>query len=306
MSAKRKTKSSAGTEMIVKFWGVRGSIPAPGPQIVKYGGNTSCVSVEDGKDMIILDGGSGIRPLGNSIIKKMFSSGKPEPIEMSIFLSHVHWDHIQGIPFFKPMYFPRAVALNTIHMYGEKKARVSLEETLKGQQQYPNFPITLEEIKINGANVSFTDLVAGTTVQVGAMAVENTKLSHPDGVFCYKISSNGKSIVYATDTEHRNVLDPRLQKIAKDADILIYDAQYTPEEYAGTPPPAKFDWGHSTYDQAILAARNTLKPDGQLILFHHDPDHDDAKIDEIEKCAQDMAGSDIKVMAAREGMELKI
>lgn len=303
--------------MKVHFYGVRGSIPTPGRDTAEIGGNTACVLVENNNDIVILDGGSGLRVLGQDLMKRWMIN--KEPLEMSIFFSHVHWDHIQGIPFFAPMF----IKGNKITMYGEKKARISLAETLKGQQQYPNFPITIEEVGINGADLNFIDLVAGTYTQVGSMKVDNTKLSHPDGVFCYCITNEKffsnvgighttkshnneplKKIVYATDTEHRNVLDPRLLKIAKDADILIYDAQYTPEEYAGNPPPAKFDWGHSTYEMAIdTAIAANIKT---VILFHHDPNHNDAKVREIESLATKRASNRVKVVTAYEGLEIEI
>lgn len=335
--------------MNVKFWGTRGSIPTPGPNTIKYGGNTSCVSVlveeqpvtvghvgigKTGemmdevhyppvKRLVILDGGSGLRELGMDIMKNMQfdENGVPVPLEMWIFFSHVHWDHIQGIPFFEPMF----IKGNTIHLYGEKKVRVSLEETLKGQQQYPNFPISIEEISINGANMSFTDLHAGEKIHVGnSVTVHSTKLSHPDGVFCYKIEEaveDGiKSLVYATDTEHRNVLDPRLLKITEDADVLIYDAQYTPDEYIGNVGMPKFDWGHSTYEFAVDTAITACVK--CLFLFHHDPKHTDKDIDQIVEKAikyakkkkqkiseiweEKIEFGKMFIMAAQEGLEFEI
>jgi phosphoribosyl 1,2-cyclic phosphodiesterase len=317
--------------MKIKFWGVRGSIPSPGPNTIKYGGNTSCVSVHTEDEpylkiegsleenrgesrLIILDGGSGLRELGIDMMKKMqFEGGIPVPLEMWIFFSHVHWDHIQGVPFFEPMF----IKGNNIHLYGEKKVKTCLEDTLKGQQQYPNFPISIEEITINGARMDFTDLYAGQNIHIGnSLIVTSTKLSHPDGVFCYKIieqkSESLKKVVYATDTEHRDVLDPRLLKIAEDADVLIYDAQYTPEEYSGEVGMPKFDWGHSTYKHAVdIAVAAKVK---QLILFHHDPKHSDRDIDEIEKAARsykaskkvDLARGLMMISAAYEGMEINL
>lgn len=318
--------------MKVKFWGTRGSIPSPGPDTVKYGGNTSCVSIIAKDELIILDGGSGLRELGNFIMKELqFAHGHSRNLEMWIFFSHVHWDHIQGIPFFKPMF----IKGNKIHLYGEKKVKICLEDTLKGQQQYPNFPISIEEITINGAEMDFTDLYAGQSVIINGIGnvgigktgtvknetrleVNNTKLSHPDGVFCYKITEQyenekPKILVYATDTEHRNVLDPRLIKIAKNADVLIYDAQYTPEEYAGKIGMPKFDWGHSTYEFAVdTAVEAEIK---HLVLFHHEPEHTDKQIDEIEEKAKsylsnspfrNSSSDTLSISAAYEGMELEL
>jgi len=308
--------------MKIKFWGVRGSIPSPGKNTVKYGGNTSCVSVTagHGNNLIILDGGSGLRELGIDLMKKQFGADGINPLSMWIFFSHVHWDHIQGVPFFKPLF----IKGNTIRLYGEKKVRTCLEDTLKGQQQYPNFPISIEEISVNGAEMTFTDLFAGEKIRIhekdliGDVIVHNTKLSHPDGVFCYKIEellekegdSANVNVVYATDTEHRNVLDPRLLKIAKGADTLIYDAQYTPDEYVGAVGMPKFDWGHSTYEFAVdTAVKAGIK---HLFLFHHEPEHTDETITEIEKESwnylEDKYGKDtgLIIAAAYEGMELEI
>ena len=300
--------------MKVKFWGVRGSIPTPGQSTINFGGNTSCVSIQSNKyndKFIILDGGSGLREFGNEIMRTVqFENGVPNKLDFYMFFTHVHWDHIQGIPFFKPMF----IRGNNIHMYGEKKVRTNLEDTLKGQQQYPNFPISVEEIEINGSRITFRDLHAGEIISCildegfNQFTISCTKLSHPDGVFCYRIDEreNG-SIVYATDTEHRAVIDPRLLKIAKDATVLIYDAQYTPEEYSGKVGIPRFDWGHSTYEVAVETA---IAANVQtLILFHHDPEHDDKMILDIEKRAQRLGiqyGSTIQIRAAYEGMEIDL
>jgi phosphoribosyl 1,2-cyclic phosphodiesterase len=326
--------------MKLKFWGVRGSIPTPGYGTIKYGGNTSCVSIE-GKngEFVILDGGTGIRNLGNDIMKnKQFNLSNQSlvvnPLSISIFFSHVHWDHIQGIPFFKPLFIKQ----NNIHMYGEKKVKTSLENTLKGQQQYPNFPISLEEICINGAQIRFNDIYPtqsvfiannkginqNTTGFIGCgssnelkgsiITVSSTKLSHPDGVLAYKITEfedgKSKSIVYATDTEHHNILDPRLLKLAEDAEVLIYDSQYTPEEYAGENfNSPKIDWGHSTYEFAVDTAIEAKVK--RLILFHHDPEHTDDDISRITcrargRAYQKISWKDLYIDAAAEGDEINL
>jgi len=269
--------------MKIKFWGVRGSIPTPGESTKVYGGNTSCVSIEDKDETLIFDGGSGLRECGIEIMKnRQFGAKGPYPLTMHLFFSHVHWDHIQGVPFFKPLF----IQGNNVHMYGEKKVRTCLEDTLKGQQQYPNFPISIEEIGVTGACMDFTDLFPGQQTTIGDMVVTCTKLSHPDGVFSYNILHliSGKSITYATDTEHRNVLDPRLLKIAKNSDVLIYDAQYTPEEYEGIGGIPRFDWGHSTYEWGVKTA--IAAGVKRLILFHHEPEHTDDMIEEIEAKAR--------------------
>ena len=216
---------------------------------------------------------------------------------------------------------------NSIKIYGERKFQASLEETLKGQQHYPNFPISLEEIGAMGANISYNDMVSGEyTYLDDNITVNCVKLNHPDGVLCYNIEDftvgkenpnavkKSKKVVYATETEHYSVLDKRLVKIAKDADILIYDAQYTPEEYSGAKDGMqKIGWGHSTYIWAIdTAIAAGVK---HLILFHHDPEHTDADIVQIDKDANDRLGvlwdtsnqgADLKVFAACEGLEINL
>jgi len=288
--------------MKFKFWGVRGSVPVPGEKTIKYGGNTSCVSVDCWGHFVIFDGGSGIRELGLELIQNIL---RPD---ISIFFSHVHWDHIQGIPFFKPLFIKNF----NINMYGEKKVKSSLEGTLKGQQQYPNFPISLEEIEATGAKITFTDLYQGQKIHLlSNLYVDCIKLSHPDGVFAYRIieelTDRKNSLVYATDTEHRNVVDPRLLKLAENADVLIYDAQYTPEEYEGKEGMSKFDWGHSTYQFAVATAIEAKVK--RLFLFHHDPEHNDKDIDNIVIRARRLAYEKINpdqlfIEAAFEGFEM--
>ena len=310
--------------MKVKFWGVRGSIPTPGIHTTNIGGNTSCVTVEG--DMftnrfIVLDGGTGIREFGIDILRHhQFFNGNQVFLNFDIFFSHIHWDHIQGIPFFKPMFLKN----NSVTMFGERRFQASLEETLKGQQHYPNFPISLEEVAAMGASMSYKDMVSGDEIYTDDnITVSCVKLNHPDGVLCYKVEDftlevenpnavkKSKKVVYATDTEHYSVLDKRLLKIAKDADVLIYDAQYTPEEYSGEKDGMqKIGWGHSTYVWAVdTAVEAGVK---HLVLFHHDPEHTDSDIVNIEKEAikhfQSIQGNspDLKITAACEGLELNL
>ncbi|GAC1589397.1 MAG: hypothetical protein NVS3B20_16680 [Polyangiales bacterium] len=213
----------------VTFWGVRGSIPTPGPSTVEIGGNTSCVSVRAGGRLLIFDGGTGLRQLGNALMREQASS--PAPIEAWIFFSHVHWDHIQGFPFFAPAF----VRGNLIHLFGGVKVSGTLEETLAGQMENPSFPVHLKEM---GAQMNFHDLYEGQVVEIpaakgvkgGPIRVSNARGNHPNGVYAYRIDYDGDSVVYATDTEHYAIVDPRLKKLAQDCGVLIYDSQYTPEE----------------------------------------------------------------------------
>lgn len=212
-------------------------------------------------------------------------------------------------------------------MYGERKFQASIEDTLKGQQHYPNFPISLEEVAAMGARISYNDLVSGKYVYLDDnITVNCIKLNHPDGVLCYNVEDftqgkenpnalkKSKKVVYATDTEHYSTLDLRLINMARNADVLIYDAQYTPEEYNGTKDGMqKIGWGHSTYEWAVDTAVEAGVRN--LILFHHDPEHTDNDIVEIEKKANDRLKIlwntrkevvDLKIIAACEGLEFNI
>jgi phosphoribosyl 1,2-cyclic phosphodiesterase len=267
--------------MRIQFWGVRGSIPTPGPDTVKIGGNTSCVEVRAGKTLLVFDGGTGLRLLGKKLVKQM-------PLEAHIFFSHVHWDHIQGFPFFDPAF----VQGNTIHLYGGNNVSRTLEETLAGQMDHPNFPVHLTDM---GAKMVFHDLKEGEAVDLddgeggkrGKIHITTGRGNHPNGVWAYRVEHGGHSFVYATDTEHyKGELDKELLRVAKNVDVLVYDAQYTPEEYAGTAGTGgpKVGWGHSTFDEAAkLAKAAGVK---RLVLFHHDPLQTDAQVAEKEKRAK--------------------
>src|SRR5215472_9448457 len=280
--------------MRITFWGVRGSSPSPGPNTVEIGGNTSCVEVRAGKTILIFDGGTGLRPLGKKLLKEM-------PIEAHIFFSHVHWDHIQGFPFFDPAFVPG----NRIHLYGGNNVSRTLEETLAGQMDHPSFPVHLSEM---AAKMHFIGMCEGQVVEIESAGAKPVKVTtgrgnHPNGVWAFRVDFEGKSFVYATDTEHYAVVDPKLLKLAKGADVLVYDSQYTPEEYAGTAGTGgpKVGWGHSTYEEAAkLAKAAGVK---QLVLFHHDPMQNDAAVREKEKRAK---GAFAATVAAFEGLTIEL
>jgi phosphoribosyl 1,2-cyclic phosphodiesterase len=280
--------------MRVTFWGVRGSIPTPGPETVAIGGNTSCVEVRAGKALLIFDGGTGLRQLGKKLVAEM-------PLDAHIFFSHVHWDHIQGFPFFDPAFIPG----NCIHLYGGNNVSRTLEETLAGQMDHPSFPVHLTEM---GAKMTFHDMFDGQTIEVPTGDGSNAKVTtgrgnHPNGVWAYRVEHAGRSVVYATDTEHYAIVDPRLTKLSQNADVLIHDAQYTPEEYAGTAGRGgpKTGWGHSTYAEAarLASAANVKK----LVLFHHDPMQNDAAVREKERRAREIFPDTI---AAYEGLSFDV
>jgi len=281
--------------MHITFWGVRGSIPTPGPTTVQIGGNTSCVEVRAGKAIVIFDGGTGLRLLGKKLLKEM-------PITAHMFFSHVHWDHIQGFPFFEPAF----VAGNTFHLYGGNNVSRTLEETLAGQMDHPNFPVHLS---VMGAKMAFRDLAEGEVVEIddGAGArlrVTNARGNHPQGVFAYRLDHGGRAIVFATDTEHyEGRVDEKLVKLAQGADLFIYDAQYTPEEYAGSAGTggAKKGWGHSTFEEGAKIAK--LAGAKRLVLFHHDPIQNDAAVRDKERRAKAQFDD---VIAAHEGLEIDL
>lgn len=281
--------------MQITFWGVRGSIPTPGPNTVEIGGNTSCVEVRAGKAILIFDGGTGLRLLG----KKLASQ---RPLTAHMFFSHVHWDHIQGFPFFEPAF----VAGNVFHLYGGNNVSRTLEETLAGQMDHPNFPVHLTAM---GATMKFRDLAEGELVEIddgeaGKVRVTNARGHHPQGVFAYRVEHRGKAAVYATDTEHyEGRVDEGLVALARGADVLIYDAQYTPEEYAGTAGTgsSKKGWGHSTFEEGVKIAR--LAGARRLVLFHHDPLQSDAAVHDKEARARALFSD---VIAAHEGLTLDV
>jgi len=278
---------------MVRFWGTRGSIPAPGPETLRYGGNTSCVEVRCGEEIIIFDAGTGIRSLGTELLKKM-------PVKASILFSHMHWDHIQGIPFFRPIYEPG----NEFRLYGNKDWSTKLEYALEWQMQSPNFPVTLEELNVAGAKMEYIDIDAGSVFHIGnadQITVRSIELRHPDKAFGFRVEYDGKSLVYATDTESLPKPEKNLVELAYGADILIHDAQYTTEEYYGIDQDSKQTWGHSTPEAAaeVALSANVKK----LILFHHDPYHDDATVDQMLQTAIAIFPNTI---AASEGMIIKL
>ncbi len=277
--------------MRIKMWGVRGSIPTPGPDTVEFGGNTSCYEVRAGGAIVILDGGTGIRLLGQAILPEM-------PFEAWMFFSHVHWDHIQGFPFFTPAF----VRGNVIHLHGGLNVTRTLEETLAGQMDYPSFPVHLSEM---GATMTFRDLHEGEVVHVGPnrdVVVSNARGNHPNGVYAYRIDHDGKSVCYITDSEHYAIVDPKLLKLAQGADVLIFDAMYTPEEYAGkTGGGPKTGWGHATYVAGCELAHAAGAK--QLVLHHHDPNQTDAMVRDKETRARELFPNTI---AAREGIVIEL
>jgi phosphoribosyl 1,2-cyclic phosphodiesterase len=249
--------------------------------------------VRAGKLLLVFDGGTGLRLLGKKLLKEM-------PITAHLFFSHVHWDHIQGFPFFDPAFVPG----NVIHLYGGVNVSRTLEETLAGQMDHPSFPVHLTDM---GAKMHFHDILEGQSLELDAgegtkAVIRSAHGNHPNGVWAYRVDHGGHSVMYATDTEHYAVVDPHLLELAKGVDVLIYDSQYTPEEYAGTGGGmSKVGWGHSTFDEAVKLTKAAKAK--RLILYHHDPTQSDAAVAEKERRARELFAN---CEAAREGLTIEL
>ena len=271
--------------MKIRFWGTRGSIPTPGQRTVRYGGNTACVEVRDSTDqLLVLDAGTGLRELG---IKLNGTS----PLTVDLLLSHLHWDHIQGIPFFRPAYDPKS----TLRLYGPIQHR-PLKELLGLGMDDPFFPVDLDGLPVQ---LEIHEVESGSTRAVGPYQVRATKIFHPAPALAYRIEADGRSLVYATDTEDPFSGQPNpVVELAKEADALIHDGQYLDTDF-------KPGWGHSTIATALeVAHRAHVK---RLILFHHDPDRTDDALDRIgaeTQRAADAGGGGIEIVVAKEGAEL--
>ena len=275
----------------IRFWGVRGSIPTPSPHTVKFGGNTACVEVRCGQDLIILDAGSGLRFLGNHLMNK-------EPIKANVLFSHLHWDHIQGWPFFMPAYSPN----NEFILRSHYRNGNSLKKILSAQMSSPVFPVKLQEMK---SKLIFRPFKNGENFPIGNAKIQTVPVKHPQKCTAFRIEFHNKVLLYATDIEHQKGkgIDSKILKAAKDVDCLIYDATYTSNEYEGIGPQevSKKGWGHSTWEEGIrLAKEGNVK---QLVLFHHEPNRTDQELITIEKKAQKQFP---KTKAAKEGMILHL
>ena len=280
--------SSTQNQFTIHFWGVRGSIPCPGPHTVRYGGNTPCIEMRVGDKRLIFDGGTGLRVLGQYLLSQM-------PLEAYVFFTHSHWDHIQGFPFFTPAF----VKGNRFHIYGATAPNgATIEQRLHDQMLHPNFPVPLQ---IMGAQLEFHNMEAGDSIELDDIQVETALLNHPGEAVGYRIEWRGCSAAYVTDTEHYpDRLDENVLHLARNADVLIYDATYTDEEYH-SPRSSKVGWGHSTWEEAVKVAETANVK--QLVIFHHDPLHDDNFLDIV---GQQAAKVFPNTVMAREGMSLQL
>jgi len=311
-NARPKSNGSPGGDAgaRLKFWGVRGSIAAPGPDTVYYGGNTACVEVRVGDDIIVLDAGTGIRKLGLTLVEEF----KDRPINLHLLITHSHWDHIQGFPFFPPAYNLN----NKVSIYGFEGARQGLQSTLSTQMENPYFPISMQQMQ--GA-ITIRELKE-LSFKVGAVEVKAHFLNHPGICTGFRISTPGGAISYLPDVELFQQLrtrwntgenserrreietvpeeDRNVLEFIRDSEVLILDSQYDAGEYG-----RHIGWGHSCFEDAVtLAVQGGVR---RLFLFHHDPDHTDEQISRMVARARDLAmrrHSPLIIEAAREGCEV--
>ena len=255
-------------DVSVRFWGVRGSLACPGPDTVIYGGNTSCVEVRCGEHRLVFDAGTGIRPLGQSLI----GSGA---VNLDLFLSHTHLDHVVGLPFFPPLFDPDS----DIRLWaGHLRPEHGLVDVLGSLMTAPLFPVPIERF---GCDPSYNDFVCGKSLNPKpGVNIHTARLNHPGRASGYRVEYGGRTICYVTDTEHTpGTLDERIRELIQGADLVIYDSTYTDEEYA-----LHEGWGHSTWQEGIrlcdAAGAKTLA------AFHHDPAHDDRVLEAIGKQAE--------------------
>jgi DNA-binding response OmpR family regulator len=298
----------AAPRLSVSFWGTRGSIAAPGPATTLYGGNTACVELRSGQDILVFDAGTGIRELGLALAQEF----RGRALTIHLFISHTHWDHIQGFPFFVPAYSPGT----TLHIYGSTGRGQSLKEVLSGQMQSDYFPVSLGDL-VSSIHVHE---YRGEPFRIGDATVSATYLNHPGMTLGYRVERAGKSVVYATDHEpyrttleagsreaeagkqFGRVLDDAFVGFVKGTDLYIAEAQYTDLEY-----PSKVGWGHSSLSATVeVALQGSVKA---LALFHHDPMHSDDVVTGMEVLAKELIaerGVSLRCFAAREGQTVEV
>lgn len=293
--------------MKVKMWGVRGSIPSPGPKTVRYGGNTTCIEVRSDDDsLIILDAGTGIFPLAQALLARL-------PVTANIFITHTHWDHIQGLPFFVPLYIPG----NRVRIHGafDIVSMQGIQQVMDVQMQYSYFPIREAELK---AGIEYETLTVGQPVSIGDAAVTPVLMNHPVTDLGYRVESNGKAMFFTGDHEpwlniykpedpeyadYQGMMDQRqaeLQAAIGQVDLLVCDSAYTLAEY-----PPKIGWGHGTFDHAFAMAQQLGAK--RLICTHHEPTRSD---DDLEKVFAEALsrhpGLPFEAVLAREGLEIAL
>ncbi len=274
--------------MHIKFWGVRGSIPVPGPRTVEYGGNTSCIQITMGKRQVVLDAGSGLVGLGEALAEV--------PCEVDLFLSHLHWDHILGFPFFRPV-FQKS---NRLRIYGPSLEPNSSFNPLSAAIAPPWFPVSMESMQ---ADITYSVIDGEQTLNLrDGIIVRTMFTNHPGSCLAFRVEYKGCSCCYVSDHEHKENVHEQLVAFAQGSDVLIHDAQYTDQEYYGngTHKP-KIDWGHSTWQSVVKVAREAKVK--RLFLFHHDPSRTDDALSAIEVLAKQKFPS---CQAAKEGVVIQV
>jgi len=291
--------------MKLRFWGVRGSLPSPGPETARYGGNTTCLEVrtDDGK-LILIDGGTGIHPAALSLLRSM-------PVDAYIFITHTHWDHIQGLPFFIPIFVPG----NKVNLHGplDPVSGDGIERVMNVQMQYSFFPVREAELR---ANLHYRSLMPGETVTIGDAVVTPVLLNHTVVNYGYRVDCNGKSFCFTGDHEpYANIYAPEddghaayqeivdkqcaeMERALAGTDVLVADSSYTPEEYA-----TKAGWGHGTYDSSIALAHKVGA--GTLYCTHHEPTRSDVALEAALAAAlarNPVAARNVDIQLAREGL----
>jgi phosphoribosyl 1,2-cyclic phosphodiesterase len=274
----------------VRFWGVRGSISCPGAEYARYGGNTSCLEVIAGNRRIIFDAGTGMRQLGLELARRA-------PLDIDIYFTHTHLDHLSGLSFFAPLFDRR----NSVRLWaGHLEKPHRLKQVVSTLMQAPIYPVTLDVFQ---AKVNFEEFKAGEDLSCGTVTMRTAPLNHPNGATGYRVEYGGKSICYITDTEHREgERDKTIVELCRGADVMIYDSSYTDEEY-----PRYKGWGHSTWQEGVRIA--DAAGVGTLAIFHHDPSHDDPFMDGVAKEAAAMRPGSAptglpRVIVAHEGLIL--
>ncbi len=290
----RAQTSHASAPTTLRFWGTRGSIPSPGPATQRYGGNTTCFEVRRGERRLILDAGSGIRPLGHDLLRAGGSFHH-------IFLTHFHWDHIQGFPFFPPLYRPET----ELRIVAPRQNDIDVRSLFAGQMGPIYFPVPFSLV---AAKLSF-DHVGDGAWEVDGMVLRTLRVQHPSNVVGYRIEADGRAVCFVPDNEvegdgYDTGPDWRgaLVDFVRGADVLVHDAMYTEEEYA-----ERKGWGHSTFRQALRLAEEAEV--GRLFFFHHDPERTDEEIDEIVGRVRDEAlarGCALAMDAAAEGFDFPL
>ena len=303
--------SASASPVRIKFWGTRGSIAVPGDATLRYGGNTTCVTVRANDEIIVLDAGSGIRPLGIDLEKEFGT----QPIKLSLLVTHAHWDHIQGLPFFKPAYDSK----NEISIFGFDETGATFRQILAEPMKSPFFPIAMRELSGKIAIKKLNEM----TFSVGTVQVCAAFVNHPGGCAGYRLNTSAGSVAFLPDHEpyefflhspRANNMSPEqarktaandragLVQFLHGSDILILDAQYTDEEYE-----KYIGWGHGSVSSAVSLALDAEVH--RLVLFHHDPNHDDQMVDKMVKEARlqvTKSGKSLEIEAAREGAEIVV